>query len=119
MISRRGFFQRVLGAAIVAKIAPLLPKALSQPLFTPRYYEVSVPISVDEINAVVRADVLPGLMDAYFRDSPLLAMITRGPVARRTPWQDPYEYRGRPMWDDAARDLDWDEDDEADWEDEA
>jgi hypothetical protein len=68
-MNRRGFFQRLIGATLAAKFAPLLPK------FLPKYYEVSIPISIDEINAVTMASIMPGIADNFFKDSPMLAYL--------------------------------------------
>lgn len=77
-LSRRGFLGLLLAAPVAGPLLELLPAA--PPLqFTPKYYSVSVPISLDELNAVTLRAIMPGVSDAYFKSDPLLAYLQERP----------------------------------------
>lgn len=74
-MNRRGFLQRL---AIGVGLAPYLPKLLDEAprWFTPKYYEVPVAISLDEINVVTMREIMPVVSsDSFFASSPLLAYL--------------------------------------------
>ena len=57
-------------------LAPLLARLPVR--FTPKYYSVS--ISLDEINAVTKAAILPGVADRFFSTDSMLVYLRESKV---------------------------------------
>ena len=66
-ITRRGFFGLLAGVPFLRRI-PLRK-------FPLRYYSVTVPITLDDINAIATKTIPPVCVDNFFKSSPLLAYM--------------------------------------------
>lgn len=73
-LTRRSFLQRL---GLVAAALPLAAEVdWERLLWTPRVMVPGVRLAtLDEINAVTLANILPGIEDNFFRHSPLLAYL--------------------------------------------
>lgn len=86
--TRRGFFGTLLGA-YAARFLPAPTKTLP---FEPKFYEVSVPISLDAINRTTLEHLVPKLRDDYFKADPILAYFNREMTSTGAQLQVPLFY---------------------------
>lgn len=109
MLTRRGLLRALLTLPLAASASVRSLFSPARPFFTPKYYEVSVPISLDELNRVTMAAILPSVRDDFFKSNALLAYLQEGRAPNTELWQ--------PRLPDTSFDAldvpDWDEVDEA------
>lgn len=85
MISRRALLRSLLALPIAATVdveqllwipgQQIVVPAL--PLFTPKYWEVPVPLTLAEIDAITMRVIMPKVVEDYLLTTPLFEALTR------------------------------------------
>lgn len=86
MISRRALLRSLLALPIAATVdveqllwipGQQIVVPAVYPYFAPKYWEVSVPLSLDEINAITLRNIMPAVIDHFFETSLFTAVVPR------------------------------------------
>jgi len=68
-LTRRGLF-RMLAGAIAAAVTP------GRAIFEPKFYSCTVTLA--EVDVIAKRTILPGIIDDFFKPSPLAAYLGKG-----------------------------------------
>lgn len=78
-MNRREFLKRIVAVSVAVVAAPVLDLLPARAVVaTPR-------LNLDELNTIMARHIMPGVLDSFFRNDPLLAYLNAGPH--------------RPLWD--------------------